>query len=130
MRDERLEMENLQGMVFSAVKVGEDRREVLFTLEDGRQILMAHNQDCCEDVYLEDVCGELEDLVGVEILIAYEGSSRDFPPPGDRGGYEGSHTWTFYRMSTQKGTVSFRWYGESNGYYSEDVNLRWIGRED
>lgn len=101
-------------------KVTGDKGEDAFTmtLDNGDTAELYHEQDCCEDVYLEDVVGDPQDLVGTPVLLAEEVSS------GRRGGYDyGTHTWTFYKIATVKGEVTLRFYGSSNGYYSEGVDF-------
>lgn len=90
--------------------------ELVFEAVDGRKFIFRHHRDCCESVSIEDIVGDLEDLEGV-ISEATE-SSEDDPQAGESG------TWTFYRFAAAgKGTVTVRWYGSSNGYYSESVYL-------
>lgn len=91
--------------------------ELIFTCSDGKKYKMLHYQDCCEDVWLEDICGDLDNLLNTPILSAEEVCNED-----TSGKYE-SATWTFYKFSTAKGYVTLRWLGESNGYYSEDVDF-------
>ncbi len=85
---------------------------------------------------MEDVCGNLEDLVGSPVLLAEEVSAGDdFDDDVSSEGvryddYDGSFTWTFYKLSTVKGSVTIRWYGESNGYYSESVSFCQVGDSD
>jgi hypothetical protein len=109
----------LLGKTLTSVKrVGDEQIE--FRTTDGETYRMFHSQDCCESVRIEDVCGNLDDLVGSPLLMAEESTNRTDDPPEE---YYESYTWTFYRFATVKGSVTIRWYGESNGYYSESVDI-------
>ncbi len=92
-----------------------------FVLADGRDVELIHMQDCCENVYLEDTCGDLNDLIGLPITSAYTNTQ-------DGESTWGSQTFTFYTLATFKGSVTLRFCGESNGYYSERVDMQ-IGGE-
>lgn len=89
----------------------------------GGVYVFSHWQDCCESVYIEDVCGDLSDLENSPILLAEE-IIHDPGPGEDEGGY-GENLWTFYKFSTIKGTVVVRFVGSSNGYYSMTVSHGW-----
>lgn len=97
---------------------GDDR--MIFYAADGRAFHFYHSQDCCESVDIEDICGDLADLIGSPIVLAEEVSNE---PEPEREYQPDSCTWTFYRFATAKGSVTVRWYGESNGYYSESVDF-------
>ncbi len=95
--------------------------DVIFFTEEGNYVLK-HDNDCCESVSLEDFDGDPSDLVGL-VLEAEEVDNVDDPGrlEEDR---ENSYTWTFYKIATAKGHITLRWYGSSNGNYSESVRLR------
>ncbi len=95
--------------------------EIAFKTTDGKKYKLYHSQDCCESVSVEDICGEMSDLVGSPITQAEEASNQDTPAGVEKP--SDSFTWTFYRLATAKGQVVIRWLGESNGYYSESVDF-------
>lgn len=97
--------------------------EMVFTTKSGTIYRMFHSQDGCERVIIQDICGELKDLVGSPIIQAEESTSTDDPAGFKRDYAPDSCTWTFYRIATAKGQVVIRWQGESSGYYSEEVSF-------
>jgi len=115
----RASISDLVGKTLASVKVTED--EIFFETVEGQQYKMYHSQDCCESVTVEDVAGDIDDIIGEEILSAEEVTSET-PPEGVQSNGE-SELWTFYKIDTRKGGVTIRWYGTSNGYYSESVDF-------
>lgn len=106
----------------SGAETGSD--EIYFKCSDGTEYKMFHSQDCCESVQIEDIIGDPEDILNSKILRADESSSYNEDPEGyQRDSSDESFTWTFYNLATKKGHVTIRWYGSSNGYYSESVDF-------
>lgn len=93
--------------------------EVIFITSDG-VYKMEHILDCCESVNIEDICGDVKDLVDATIIHFEERSGETSKDEEDEHGeYGDSCTYTFYDIQTDKGCVNIRWFGTSNGYYSE-----------
>jgi len=109
----------MKGKTFVKVEGSVGSGEMLFVTAEGERFLFGHYQDCCESVDINDIVGDLQDLVGEPLLIAEEVKGVTEP---DEEHYE-SYTYTFYKFATRKGYVDVRWLGESNGYYSESVDL-------
>lgn len=123
-----MQIKQLEGITLEQVIVNEDRDEIIFVQAAGKNPVrktkawkMFHSGDCCESVTIDDINGDLDDLIGSPILDARE-ESGEILPAKDKS--DDSFTWTFYRISTIKGTVVIRWYGTSNGYYSENVDFK------
>lgn len=137
-----VEIKDLIGKVLTEIKKTDD--EIIFICNDDTSYKMYHSQDCCESVSIEDIVGDLDDLIGTPILVAEENSSNELTAEqiaekekekleqgDDYYDYsDDSFTWTFYKFATIKRYVDIRWYGSSNGYYSESVDFIQIGVEE
>lgn len=123
-----VDIKELEGKVIAKVTgLEKSSDEVRIFTECGKEYLFYHEQDCCESVNLEDFDGCADALVGALIVSAEEVSNED--PAGYSYG-DDSHSWTFYKIETNKGGICMRWLGESNGYYSDSVDLVWANKPD
>jgi hypothetical protein len=104
--------------------INNDNYELIFICDNGDKYKLYHEQDCCENVSIDDINGDLKDLIGSPIIKAEENTSEENPKGVEISEYQDCFTWTFYKLATIKGYVDIRWYGESNGYYSEEVDFR------
>ena len=85
-------------------------------LTDDYFYIFYHEYSCCESVWLTQVDGISDKIIGSRIVIAEEVTDS-------KSVAGGSITWSFYKIGTNKGMIDLRWQGESNGYYSETVDL-------
>lgn len=130
-KNEEKDVKVMEGLTLSSVIGKEGYEDITFTSTCGRTFRLTHYGDCCEDVYVESIVGDLEDLCGVPLLISEEVSNLDdfnenefmLKEYGENFRKKMSYTWTFYKFATIKGYVTIRWFGESNGYYSESVTF-------
>lgn len=113
-----MSIEIMVGLTF--VRIERTVDTLVFHSSDGRAFKFYHFSRCCESVEIESITGDLDDLIGEPLLMAEESSNSQ-----DVSVYK-SETWTFYKFATRKGYVDVRWYGTSNGYYSENVDFEVI----
>ena len=121
----------LVGKIPCDINVNKDSTELTMEFMDGSKYVFRHEQDCCEQVNINDVNGDWNDLIGQSLTLADE---RTHSGEGEEEGelYKNSveeeyylsesWTWTFYAFASVKGYVDVRWFGSSNGYYSEAVD--------
>ena len=123
---QKVKFSELLGRTLSSIQGAEKgSQEIVFRTTDPLEFRLLHEQECCEEVLVEDVCGDVTDLVGTPILLSEEvtslGQPSDSRPTEKR--LSDSQTWTFYKLATIKGSLTIRWFASSNGYYSESVDF-------
>ena len=107
-----------------------DSERIVFTCADGSRYRMYYDHDCCAFCTVEDICGDIQDLLYTEILLAEEMTQSQGGVNVDLEEGNDSFTWTFYRLATSKGYVTIRWFGSSNGYYSESVTFEQLDADE
>lgn len=115
-------LDNTMRKVWRGTYWGNDA--LYFEQEDGAYFVLTHIQDCCEDVEIESIDGDLDDLIGEPLLMAEEIIKVGGEPTLE------SNTWTFYKFATVKGYVTVRFLGWSNGYYSERVDWFYLSEDE
>ena len=111
----------MTGQIFTSVTT--DGSEYIdFTNAQGTFRFM-HQNDCCEEVSIESIVGDLKDLENVPLRVAEEITSEETPANYKHEYEPDSQTWTFYKFATINGYVDVRWLGTSNGYYSESISI-------
>ena len=112
----KCEFSELHGKTLSEIIISENRIE--FITKGGNKYAQYHEQDGGESVWLETHDGDISDLIGSEILLADEVTDATYNP---KSWIQMTHT--FYKLATIKGSCTFIWRGESNGCYSETVDI-------
>lgn len=146
--------ESIKGLTFNKVE-NNDNDEIVFYCNNGSIYRQVYYPDCCASCSVEEIIGDLSDLENTPILLAekvyssepdartlvdrtaqYKKEVEEYKEQGRvfyhdnledylRSNFE-SETWTFYKLLTIKGSVTIRWYGSSNGYYSESATFEQV----
>lgn len=109
----RRDLNELKGkipVIIRYMKEGSEVVDIFFS--DLTHLKLLHYDDCCERVQLVDVAGDPKDLIGRALAICEETTS-----------VSESGTVTWYKFVTMEGSVTLRWLGQSNGFYSESVDV-------
>lgn len=114
---EYLDINALKGNTPVSIEIDKESDIITFSLSNGNVVSFYHIQDYGETVRIDDIVGNINDLLNNPLLVAEVAFENENLTGID------SSTWTFYKFATIKGYVDIKWYGESNGRYSEKVDM-------
>jgi len=121
--DSHVQPETLIGEVLTSIDIDEREQKILLTTASGRLVMIHHYQECCESVEICGTDGAWRTLVGKPIeSVSVDEVDCDHEDDAD------SRTRTNIAFRVDGATVISRWVGDSNGYYSESVDIKEVGR--
>jgi len=118
LKRKHVEFSALVGEVLDSVDIDKKENQILLTTRSGRRFLVYHEQDCCESVAISGQDGSFDKLIGKPIVEA-----RDIAVDTSEEAIDSSQTTTTLVFRVDDQTVISRWIGDSNGYYSESVEI-------
>lgn len=114
--------------------MSEGSEEVTIVTQEGGKLTLRYEHDCCASCSICQVDGDPLDLLGLPLAMCEEDGNvpdHDMLTEQGEGGsetyHDESYTWTFVKFATTAGYVTLRWYGSSNGYYSEQPTAHYEG---
>ena len=108
---------NIDGLEFES-------QEYTFKLSDGTLVKFDHSQDCCEYVRVVKINGSASSVIGKPITLAEEDNPIEFGDIKE----DTDQTITVFKIQVDDGSaLEVVWLGESNGFYSEDVDVSFKG---
>ena len=118
LKRKHVEFSALVGEVLDSVDIDREENQILLTTRSGRKFLVYHEQDCCETVAISGQDGNFDKLIGKPLIEA-----RDIAVDTSEEAIDSSQTTTTLVFRVDDQTVISRWVGDSNGFYSESVDI-------
>jgi hypothetical protein len=93
------------------------------TFTDGLNVVLRHERNCCEQVDILDQWGDVEDIVGGQV-VTFEARTRGYKPSKRSRGKtpRAEKNYTFYEVRTTRGDLTLRWgHTNDNTHYGEEI---------
>lgn len=124
---QKLTLIDLEDFIWDKVEVIDTKAIVFSNKEDDDDYVLffdGKDRECYVSL-IEECFGEVEDLVGVQLIKA-----RQKYLLIEKNKFGRSHTWHFLRFLTEKGVVQIIWYVSTERKCLENLTLEEVKKED
>lgn len=98
----------LEGKVISDVTYIDTESAIYFTTNKNTQYVLKHVNECCEEVDLVDISGDLISLLGNKILKAEKVMNSENKPLSNLQNF---YTWTYFKLASRGGYITISYFG-------------------